>query len=393
MNARNISDLVLIGVGGGGCHLVEEIVRSSDIPVRALRVDTDSSSAQESDRAPFLLLGGPRLSGHGAGGDVTKGRMAAQDDAALLSSRLDGVRTAFVVTCLGGGTGSGATGEIVQHLHGLGLTVICLATLPFSFEGKCRKDTAQYSLPQLEEEVNSLLVMPMDDLFTGADASRIPEAINAAGKKLSECVLLLWNILCKPGFITLNSQILHTLANTGGRCHASWAISSADGNRPQDILSQLENDALLCKGQALATANTMLVGIAGGNDMRLAEIGELMSAVNAKTKSGCRVEMGTVIDSSLNGTLGMTVFAFNGWDVVDNQTSEAPEGIETMIPPIPSDIPVTPSPKGRGKKARSGTKGFALSRLGQFDNTQQNIYNGVNLDFPTYYRRNIVLEK
>lgn len=393
MNVRNTSDLILIGIGGGGCQLVENIAGSSDIPIRALRIDTDAGSRRESDKTPFLLFGGSRLSGHGAGGDVSKGRMAAQDDIATLASRLEGVKTAFVVTCLGGGTGTGATGEIVHSLHSQGLTVICLATKPFAFEGSYRNDTAQNALPALEAEVNSLLVMPMDDLYSAAQDANLPEATAKAGKKLCECVLLLWNILSKPGFITLNSEILHTLANNGGRCHASWAISGATSNRSGEILAALDADPLLRQGAAIAESHALLVGIAGGEDMKLAEIGELMKALNEAVKPGCNVEMGTIVDPALNGTLGMTVFAFSSWNVVD--TAFLPDSKDAVpgIPPIRSDFPVTAAVNKKKKHRPGNTIGFGPTGLGQFDNIEASIYEGTNLDFPTYFRRNIVLEK
>lgn len=204
--------------------------------------------------------------------------------------------------------------------------------------------------------------------------------------------MLLWNILCKPGFITLNREILHALANNGGRTFASWAQAYGTDNRPEQVIAHLSSDALLRKGSALKEANALLVGIAGGDDMRLAEIGSFMKAINALVKPGCRIEMGTIIDPARNGTFGAVVLAFNSWNVVERLDDVAEDN--SQIPPILSDLPVAPTtkPKTRGK-SRSKQAGFGPMKLGQFENTEMNVYNGINLDFPTYYRRKIVLEK
>ena len=128
------SSLLLLGVGGAGATTVRGVRRAYGASIRALTVDADASSGTSAE-TPFVLIGGDRLAGRGAGGLPAEARAAFLDKPDVLDAHLEGVRTAVIVTALGGGTGSGATSEIVRHLSGRGIVTIVFATLPFSFEG------------------------------------------------------------------------------------------------------------------------------------------------------------------------------------------------------------------------------------------------------------------
>ena len=126
--------------------MVRGIIRAYGPDIRALAIDTDAQAGGSGD-IPFLLLGGNRLAGRGTGGQPTSARAAFQDTPTILDTSLDGVRTVVIVTALGGGTGSGATGEILKHLHTLGIATLVFATLPFAFEGGASAPPARRSAP------------------------------------------------------------------------------------------------------------------------------------------------------------------------------------------------------------------------------------------------------
>ena len=136
------SPLLLIGIGGAGAWMTRGILRAYGSGIRALVLDTDAQSGATGD-LPFMLLGGNRLAGRGTGGQPASARAAFQDNPALIDPALEGVRTAVLVTALGGGTGGGATGELLKHLHTLGIVTLLFATTPFSFEGEDRIRSAK----------------------------------------------------------------------------------------------------------------------------------------------------------------------------------------------------------------------------------------------------------
>ena len=128
--------MLLVGIGGAGCAMTRGVTRAFGDGLRYVLADTDAKTG-EAD-GPFILIGGDRLSGRGAGGDVVAARLAAEDSVQSLDESLEGVRLAIVLTALGGGTGGGATLEVVKHLSARGIPTCVFATTPFAFEGETR---------------------------------------------------------------------------------------------------------------------------------------------------------------------------------------------------------------------------------------------------------------
>ena len=162
------SPLLLIGIGGAGAWMTRGILRAYGSGIRALVLDTDAQSGATGD-LPFMLLGGNRLAGRGTGGQPASARAAFQDNPALIDPALEGVRTAVLVTALGGGTGSGATGELLKHLHTLGIVTLLFATTPFSFEGEDRIRSAKTAAGPIGEYADVSVFLPLDALVAAAD--------------------------------------------------------------------------------------------------------------------------------------------------------------------------------------------------------------------------------
>ncbi|MBQ7190983.1 MAG: hypothetical protein IJR99_16385 [Kiritimatiellae bacterium] len=375
--------LLLLGIGGGGCRLVSQVVKRTAHDIRAICVDTDSQTdrqdVDEADRVPFKLIGGSRLSGHGAGGDPIAGRAAAQDDLANLLALTQDIRMVIVVTCLGGGTGSGASGEIVKKLHDNGFTTLCLVTKPFAFEGKVRKQTADRYLPMIEEHASSLCVISLDDLFQETGEDILERALAAADKQLCECLALLWKLLYRSGFIRINSENLHNLASHGGHICMGYGCAAGEG-RAKGAVAALKQNRLLQRGETLSKANALILGILAGSDLRLSEIGEIMADIAALCPANCDIQMGTVQDESYSGSIELVAMVFDSWTVVREQ------------PPIATDIPVRVNPRAK-KNASGGSKlGFGPHGRGRFENVETTTFQGEDLDVPTYVRRGMTLE-
>ena len=138
---NSASSMLLIGIGGAGCAMARRINRAFGEGLRFLMIDTDAAGGQ--GEGEFLLIGGDRLSGRGAGGDIVAARLAAEDSITGLDHYLEGVRLAVIVTALGGGTGGGVTLETLKHLSERGIPSIVFATTPFTFEGEDRQRNAR----------------------------------------------------------------------------------------------------------------------------------------------------------------------------------------------------------------------------------------------------------
>lgn len=208
------SPLVLIGIGGSGAALVRGVLRAYGPGIRALVLDTDAQSGGNGD-VPFTLLGGNRLAGRGTGGQPASARAAFQDDPSLLDPALAGVRTAVIVTALGGGTGGGATGELLKHLHTLGIVTLLFATTPFAFEGEDRVRAAKTAIGPIGQNADVSVFLPLDDLVANTDNMR--DALARAVDMLASGVTLLWRILEKPGYIHLDEERLRAILTGCGR--------------------------------------------------------------------------------------------------------------------------------------------------------------------------------
>ncbi len=394
------NSMLLLGVGGGGCRLVQEAGKLYGPGMRVVCVDTDSATSRNGmpEGQKFLLIGGSRLSGHGAGGDAVRGRLAAQDDRKELAALLDGVRTVVLITCLGGGTGGGAAAEIAHELYSNGVTVLCFALLPFSFEGEARNTSAVQLLPLLESNTASLVRVPQDSLFADAGAERMDELLERSNGIIAAGVSMLWRSVNSPGFIALDPQRMHDMISIGGNARFGFSVSDAE-DRAEVAVRELLECNLLEKGSAIRKSQAVMLGIMAGGDLRLAEIGSIMKSLRAVCPPNCRIELGTVLDSRFDGRIELVALAFEPWRESGTKSAAAHKSAETgstgpggepppvaVAPPLSS---VRRTPKSRGGNSKLNV----VVGKGRFQHVEATIYNGQDLDVPTYSRRGIILER
>jgi cell division protein FtsZ len=392
MSQEQQPGLLLLGVGGGGCRLAASVLASYGSGLRALGVDTDALSNREAAAGGLncLLIGGALLAGHGTGGDAIKGRMVAQEDLRNLTPHLQGVRTVVVLACLGAGTGGGATPEIIKALHDMGLATVCFVTLPFAFEGESRRRAAERVLPMIEENADSMVIIPLDELFQDAGAGLLSDAIQVAEGVAAAGITLLWRLLTKPGFIRLDAERLHTLVLKGG--NARFGFSSSEGlDRAEHAVATLRGGRLLRSGDALAKANALLVGILAGSDLRLAEIGDVMGKLRGVCKSDCAIEMGTVLDPRFDGRIELVALAFESWTAAAQPAESRRDAPPVQEPPVAEAFPI----QSGSKKSRAKGSKLSLNApgRGKFQNVEPTLHDGQDLDVPTFLRRGITLER
>lgn len=366
MNA-NPSSLILIGVGGAGSAIVRDIIRSYGPTIRAVAVDTDAKTGEASD-LPFLLLGGNRLAGRSTGGQPASARAAFQDDPSLLDATLDHVRTAVVVTGLGGGTGGGATPELLKRLHNLGIVTLLFATRPFSFEGEERKRTASTAEGPLSQNADVSVFLPLDNLVQ--DQDNMAAAMSQAISTIAAGTTLLWRLLERPGYITLDSERLRNIVSCCGT--AQFATATATGaNRANDILAALAANPMLSRDTTRQPVRTILLGILGGDDLRLSEIAAISSGISAAFGQDATLELGTVNDeANFSGQLSVVTLLFE-----KSNSSAYSTGITA---------------KTRTRRAKGNEGALANSH---FQNSEKTIWHDEDLDEPTYLRRQLVLDR
>ena len=364
------SPLLLLGVGGAGAAMLRGVIRSYGPGIRALAIDTDAQAGGNGD-IPFLLLGGNRLAGRGTGGQPASARAAFQDTPAILDTSLDGVRTVVIVTALGGGTGGGATGEILKHLHTLGIATLVFATTPFSFEGAERIRTARAAIGPIEQHADVSVFLPLDELVSGTGTDNMRDALARGIDTLALGVTLLWRILERPGYIQLDSERLRAILVGCGRAH--FATATAQGSdRADAVLTALSESPLLKREESSAHVRTILVGVLAGDDLLLSEVGTIASGLSAAFGIGATLELGTVNDeATFAGRLTVVVLVFD-------------ESATAVRKPTPGTVRSTTRDRG-GERA--------LARTDRFRHSGATMWNDEDLDIPTYVRRHLTLDR
>ena len=362
------STMLLIGVGTAGCTIARGVSRAFGDGLRYTLVDTDATTGAQGD--PFTLLGGDRLSGRGAGGDTVAARLAAEESIQLLDERIEGVRLAFIVAALGGGTGGGATLEIVKHLSEHGIPSIVFATLPFNFEGDDRKRRARGIMDMIEEAANATFFLPLDMLVQGED--NMNEAMRRAADTVATGVTLFWRLVEKPGYLRLDTErIRHLIANAGrGRF---TAVTVQGPNRAADALDQLVRSKLLTA--TVSPVKAILCGVLAGDDLRLKEIGQIADGIRNAFGKQLAFDLGTVNDeSTFSGRLSVVLMLFEV-----NAKGEEPTVHSSVL-------------GGRKSRKSKSALGVGPTGRGRFNNAEPTIWNGEDLDIPTFVRRNINLD-
>jgi len=362
------SSMLLIGIGTSGCAMAHGVAISFNDGIRYVMADTDAQSGTRG--GPFALIGGDRLAGNGAGGDMVAARLAAEDSLGSLDTLLEGVRLAIVVTALGGGTGSGATLETVKRLRERGIPSCVFATTPFAFEGEERQRNARGVMNMIEDAANACFFLPLDKLV-GDEEQQMGGAMRKAIDIIASGITLFWRLVEKPGYIRLDAERIRHLIAASGRGRFATVLVDGD-NRAERAVE------MLCSSPLLTTSSgpvkSMLCGVLAGDDLRLSEVGRISEGLRKAFGNNASFELATVNDEdTFSGKIAVVLMLFESCGRTEEDDENASESVR------------------RRRKQRS-LLGTGPTGRGRFTNAEATIWNGEDLDVPTFIRRNISLD-
>ena len=374
--SSDTTGLMLVGIGGGGCRMAAAARLAHGEGLDAIGFDTDEAAIRGVSGLRCQLIGATRLNKQGAAGVHTNGRLAAQDDLTNILAQLKDARLVVLVACLGGGTGGGATPVILKALRAEGKVTLCFATLPFSFEGTDRRQIAERDRPFIEQGADTLVLVPLDDLYAGMEDAPLVEAGRQADTILASGLTLLWRLLLTPGYIRFDPARLSDMLVSAGAARFGAASACGDG-RAEMVVAALGRTPLLRRGEAISGARALALGILAGADLRLAEVGVVMDRIRTICRKDAHVEMGVVLDPRFNGQIELVALAFEQW-VPSERRADVAVGGEYGGDLLGKD----------GKR-----DGKLLVGIGKFRNVEKTVIKGEDLDIPTYQRLHIRLER
>jgi cell division protein FtsZ len=411
--------LRLVGVGGAGNNCVQQIANTADTldGVELLAINTDIQALDAVTGADKLQIGAHVTRGLGTGGDPELGAAAAQHDLERIEAVLQHADVVFIAAGLGGGTGTGASPIIARLAKEQGALVLAFVSMPFSFEGPRRRSQAEVGLEHLKAQADAVICIPNDRLtrIVGENAP-VAEAFRRGNEIVASGVQAIWQLLSRKGLINLDFADLR--ATLGGK-HAEGIFSHAEATGPdrlKDAMKNLMDNPLFDGNDTLARADGVLVSILGGPDLTLADVQRAVEPIS-RVAQRAHVIMGAAIDDTYADKLSITVIAATAGAV-----KRIAPGMSTRTPayarpapapaqrphhaPAPAAAPATPAhtrphaassapvaAKSEPVKPKQETLDLENISRGKFDKSEPTIYDGEDLDFPTFLRRGISLKR
>lgn len=325
--------ILVIGVGDGGINALERMYAAGLTGVRLVAADTDSQVLSISRAHHKLQLGGEVTHGRGTGGDVDKGRKAAEEAAWEIERLVEGANLVFLTCGLGGGTGTGAAPVIARLARQAGALTVGVVTLPFSFEGTVRRQRAEAGLERLREEVDVIIVIQNERLIEKAAGVPIAKAFELADEVLRTGVQGISDLITVPGLVNLDFADVAAVLRGAGT--AMMGIGEGQGPGRAALAAKAAATNPLFEGESIRGARKVLLNITGGQDLTLSEVTQIAEIVRKQIAVDADLTFGAVVREELQGKVKVTVIA------ADFRSA----AFEEVSPPGGSSVPRPSRPK------------------------------------------------
>jgi cell division protein FtsZ len=319
--------IMVVGVGGGGTNAVNNMIAMGLDGVEFLVANTDSQSLYHSRAERRVQLGPHLTQGLGAGAKPEIGRAAAEEAMEELARHIEGVHMLFITAGMGGGTGTGAAPVIARMARERGILTVGVVTKPFDFEGPKRRKAAEAGIEELQQFVDTLIVIPNQNLFRLAnERTTFQEAFKMADNVLYMGVRGVTDLMVNPGMVNLDFADIRTVMSEMGK--AMMGTGEAEGeDRARKAAESAINNPLL-EDISMAGARAVLINITGGYDMTLFEVDEAANRIRREVDEDANIIFGTSVDEEMNGRIRVSVVA-TGLDV-QTKAQEVPLKLVAM---------------------------------------------------------------
>ena len=386
----------VVGVGGAGANIVDRLMLSNPSGVQLTVINTDHQALANSPVIDKRCIGESITRGLGASGDPEIGKEAACVDKTELEAMVKGVDLLFIAAGLGGGTGTGIAPVLADVAAQQGSTVIAFVTLPFTIERATRAKVAKSGLESLRQVANAVIPLPNDLLIQVSDGNAsLLDAFSQADAWIEKGITSIWEMMSKTGLMNLDySQLRQVFSNRAGKTLFGLGEGSGE-NAAIDAIEDLKLCPLLHTPEFSKKADHLLVNLIGGANLGISETQSIMESVTDAFGKEANVVMGAVIDESMGDKVEICVIGTS--DVSDISIVRGRKR-SVPIPKVP-DLELLKTaakkenPKSVHKKRiKIQQDEFAFNEgepRGEFEDTMGYIFEGQDLDTPTYLRRGV----
>ena len=300
--------LIVMGVGGAGGNAINEMIDNEMQGVEFIAVNTDAQDLKHSKAKTKIQIGLNLTKGLGAGAKIDIGQAAADESLNEIVNILQGANMVFIAAGMGGGTGTGAAHVIARAAKELNILTVGVVTLPFLYEGPSRMRRAQIGLEELRKHVDTIIVIPNQNLFKIAnEQTTFEESFNLSNNVLMHGVQSVTDLMVRPGIINLDFADVETVMASMGKAMMGTGESDGEGRAMKATEMAISNP--LIDDYTLKGAKGLLVNITGGKDLKLFEVDEVVNKIRAEVEADAEVIIGAITDPSLEGKIRVSIVA------------------------------------------------------------------------------------
>jgi len=322
--------ITVFGVGGGGGNAVNNMITAGLRGVEFVVANTDAQALTMSKSERLIQLGAHVTEGLGAGSQPEVGRAAAEECIDEIVDHLSSTHMCFVTAGMGGGTGTGAAPVVARAAREKGILTVGVVTKPFHFEGQRRMKTADFGIEELQKCVDTLIVIPNQNLFRLAnDKTTFADAFAMADQVLYSGVACITDLMVKEGLINLDFADVRSVMREMGKAMMGTGEASGEGRAMAAAEAAISNPLL--DETSMKGARGLLISITGGRDLTLFEVDEAATRIREEVDQDANIILGATFDEDLEGVIRVSVVA-TGIDKTAEQMASAPIAVRTTQP-------------------------------------------------------------
>ena len=321
---QNVTNIKVIGVGGGGGNAVNRMVESGLSGVEFVAMNTDQQALLNSKATQKVQLGAKLTKGRGAGADPEIGQRAAEESKDEITNALKGAQMVFITAGMGGGTGTGAAPVVAETAHDLGILTVGIVTKPFAFEGKRKMAQAEQGIASLMMHVDSLIVIPNERLkLISQEKITLMNAFEAADNVLRQGVESISSLINIPAFINLDFADVRSIMKDAGFAHMGVGVAKGAGKAENAAKAAISSPLL---ETSIAGARGVIINITSSPDIGLEDVETAASMITQSAHLDANIIWCTAFDERLSDEMSITVVA-TGFE----STPEVDEPIQAHV--------------------------------------------------------------